>query len=198
MPSPDKLQNPSLKTAAFFPLGFVDTPQLQLGNYPFFPITAITRGIPSGDHLVWLFSQPVYPACDALKGGKTQPASASGRKSISNQRIEIMVCRGRVRVLIRTCFFLMVLHDTFHGTWCYSMDFNGALWYFMDLMVLNGTYQGCSICSTWDTQQVVLVPVARDQNLVIDTQILITVRMDQLIYILYRTMLYHIIPTIDL
>jgi len=52
MPSPDKLQNPSLKTAAFFPLGFVDTPQLQLGNYPFFPITAITRGIPSGDHLV--------------------------------------------------------------------------------------------------------------------------------------------------
>ena len=78
------------------------------------------------------------------------------------------------------------------------MDFNGALWYFMDLMVLNGTYQGCSICSTWDTQQVVLVPVARDQNLVIDAQILITVRMDQLIYILYRTMLYHIIPTIDL
>ena len=72
---------------------------------------------------------PVDPACDALKGGKTQPASASGRKSISNQRIEIMVCRGRVRVLIRTCFFLMVLHDT---SWYFS-------WYFMVLYGPNGT-----------------------------------------------------------
>lgn len=69
---------------------------------------------------------PVDPACDALKGGKTQPASASGRKSISNQRTEIMVCRGRVRVLIRTCFFL-------NGTsWYFS-------WYFMVLYGPNGT-----------------------------------------------------------